>query len=113
MEMEDSALCLVKFDSGVRAVTTVGLFAQKNRMELKLFGTVDYAEMLQSLQNPLSTAIQMFATGTSKYFQPHFAELRYFVNCISSGITPSPPGEDGLRDLEAILLAYKSQTDLE
>ena len=112
MDMEDSALCIAKFDSGVRAVITVGWFTQKNRMELRLFGTVDHADSRQRLQNPLNTAVQVFATGTSKYFQPHFAELGYFAHCVSRDLTPSPSGEDGLRDLEAILLAYKNQISL-
>jgi predicted dehydrogenase len=113
MDMEDSAICLAKFESGVRAVITVGWFAQKNRVELKLFGTVDHAEMRQRPQNPLATAAQVLTTGTSKYFQPHFAELQYFTQCINKDLTPSPTGEDGLRDLEAISLAYKNQISLE
>ena len=113
MDMEDSAICLAKFESGVRAVITVGWFAQKNRVELKLLGTVDHAEMRQRLQNPLATAAQVLTTGTSKYFQPHFAELQYFTQCVSKDLTPSPSGEDGLRDLEAISLAYRNQISLE
>ena len=112
MDMEDSALCLAKFTSGVRAVITVGWFAQKNKMEFKLFGTVDHYDAPQRLQNPLNTAVQVFATGTSKYFQPHFAELGYFAHCVNRDLTPSPSGEDGLKDLEAILLAYKNQISL-
>ena len=112
MDMEDSALCLAKFDSGARAVITAGWFAQKNRVELKLFGTVDHAEMRQRLQNPLATAAQVLTTGTSKYFQPHFAELQYFTQCVNKDLTPSPTGEDGLKDVEAISLAYRNQISL-
>jgi predicted dehydrogenase len=112
MDMEDSAICLAKFESGVRAVITAGWFAQKNRVELKLFGTVDHAEMRQRLQNPLATAAQVLTTGTSKYFQPHFAELQYFTQCVIKDLTPSPTGEDGLKDIEAILLAYENQISL-
>jgi len=112
MDMEDSALCLAKFESGARAVITAGWFAQKNRVELKLFGTVDHAEMRQQLQNPLATAAQVLSTGTSKYFQPHFAELQYFTHCVRKGLTPSPTGKDGLKDLEAISLAYRNQITL-
>jgi predicted dehydrogenase len=109
MSMEDSAICLAKFESGVRAVITVGWFAQKNQVELKLFGTTNHANVVQRLQNPLITAVQMLTTGTSKYFQPHFAELQYFTHCVGHDLTPSPSGEDGLRDIEAISLAYKNQ----
>jgi predicted dehydrogenase len=109
MDLEDSAICLAKFESNVRAVITVGWFSQKIQLELKLFGTVNHATTQQQLQNPLNTAAQVLTTGTSKYFQPHFAELQYFENCLSQDLVPSPSGEDALKDLEAISLAYKNQ----
>jgi UDP-N-acetylglucosamine 3-dehydrogenase len=112
MDLEDSAICLVKFDSGVRAVLTLGWFSQKNQLELKLFGTVSHASVQQRLQNPLITAIQMLTSGTSKFFQAHYAELQYFVKCLNEESTPSPSAEDGLKDLEAISLAYKNQIHL-
>jgi hypothetical protein len=67
------------------------------------------ASVQQRLQNPLAAAIQVLTTGTSKYFQPHFSELQYFVQCLNQDLPPSPSGEDGLKDLEAISLAYKNQ----
>lgn len=109
MDLEDSAICLAKFESNVRAVITLGWFSQKNQLELKLFGTINHATIQQRLQNPLNTAAQMLTTGTSKFFQPHFAELQYFENCLCKDLVPSPSGEDGLKDLEAIMLAYKNQ----
>jgi|SRR5271157_2446439 len=112
MDMEDSAICLAKFKSGIRAIITVGWFSQKNRLELKLLGTIDHAETMQRLQNPLSTAVQFLTTGSSRFFQPHFAELQYFVQCVSKDSVPSPSGEDGLKDLEAISLAYRNQIRL-
>jgi predicted dehydrogenase len=112
MNLEDSAICLTKFDSGVRAMLTLGWFSQKNQLELKLFGTVSHANVQQRLQNPLITAIQMVTSGTSKFFQSHFAELRYFADCLMQDLSPSPSGEDGLKDLEAISMAYKNQIHL-
>jgi hypothetical protein len=38
----------------------------------------------------------------------YFAELQYFVNCIIHNLKPSPSGEDGLKDLEAIFLATRA-----
>jgi predicted dehydrogenase len=113
IDLEDSAICLAKFESNVRAVITVGWFSQKNQLELKLFGTVGHANVQQRLQNPLTTAVQVLTTGTSKFFQPHFAELQYFVRCLSQDLPISPSGEDALKDLEAISLAYKNQIVLD
>jgi predicted dehydrogenase len=113
MDLEDSAICLAKFESNVRAMMTVGWFSQKNQVELKLFGTVGHANVQQRLQNPLATAVQVLTTGSSKFFQPHFAELQYFVTCLGKDSPLSPSGEDGLKDLEAISLAYKNQISLD
>lgn len=112
MDLEDSAICIAKFESGVRAVITLGWFSQKNNLELKLFGTVDHAGVQQRVQSRLKSAIQMLTVGTSKFFQPHFAELQYFAKCLSEDISPSPTGEDALKDLEAISLAYQNQIRL-
>lgn len=113
MDLEDSAICLARFESGTRAMITVGWFAQKNQLDVRFFGTVDHANVQQRLQNPLVTAIQMLTTGRSKFFQPHFAELQYFVTCLRKDLPLSPSGEDGLKDLEAISLAYKNQITLD
>jgi UDP-N-acetylglucosamine 3-dehydrogenase len=112
MDLEDSAICLAKFKSGVRAVITLGWFSQKNNLELKLYGTVNHANVQQPIQSRVKSAIQMLTVGTTKFFQPHFAELQYFVNCLNEEISPSPTGEDALKDLEAISLAYQNQITL-
>jgi len=55
----------------------------------------------------------MLATGKPKFYEPHYAELQYFVRCLIEDSSPSPSGQDGLKDLEAISLAYKNQLQLE
>jgi predicted dehydrogenase len=112
MDLEDSAVCLAKFKSGIRAVITLGWFSQKNNLELKLFGTVDHTSVQQRIQSRFKSAIQMLTVGTSKFFQPHFAELQYFAKCLNEDTSPSPTGEDALKDLEAISLAYQNQIRL-
>jgi predicted dehydrogenase len=112
MDLEDSAICLARFESGTRAVMTVGWFAQKNQLDVKFLGTVNHANVQQRLQNPLVTAIQVLTTGSSKFFQPHFAELQYFATSLAQNSPLSPSGEDALKDLEAISLAYKNQIRL-
>jgi hypothetical protein len=54
----------------------------------------------------------MLTSGTSKFFQSHFAELQYFTNRIIKDLPPSPSGQDALKDLEIIEQAYKNQTIL-
>jgi predicted dehydrogenase len=51
----------------------------------------------------------MLTTGTSQFYHAHKAELQHFVNSPINDKTPTPTGEDGLKDLEAIEKAYKNQ----
>jgi predicted dehydrogenase len=112
LDFEDSAICLTKFDSGTKAVITVGWFLQGYVLRTEFFGTVNHALAEHSPGNVLLTAAQMLVTGKSKFHQPHLDELLYFVNCLKTDSTPSPSGEDGLKDLEAISKAYKNQIHL-
>jgi len=113
LDFEDSAVCLTKFDSGTTAVMTVGWFLQGYQLKLELFGTVDQAMAQHRPGNRLLTAAQMLTTGKSKFHQSHLEELQYFADCLKNDSTPSPSGEDGLKDLEAISQAYKNQIRLD
>jgi len=113
MDFEDSAMCLANFKSGTVAAINVGWFSQKLFLEVNLHGSVDHVTVGRVSQNRLLTAVQMLTTGTSKFYQSHFAELQYFVDCLIHDLSPSPSGEDGLRDLEAISMAYKNQIQLD
>ncbi|MDH5483412.1 MAG: Gfo/Idh/MocA family oxidoreductase [Candidatus Bathyarchaeota archaeon] len=113
MDLEDSAICLAKFESGTAAVISVGWFSQKLFLEINLHGSVNNITVGRSRENRLLTAVQMLTTGTSKFFQSHFAGLQYFVDCLIHDLPPSPSGEDGVRDLEAISMAYENQIHLD
>lgn len=113
LDFEDSAICLAKFDSGTKAVITVGWFLQGYVLKIELLGTVDHALTEHRPGNILLTAAQMLTTGKSKFYQAHFDELQYFADCLIKDSVPSPSGEDGLKDLEAITQAYKKQIRLD
>jgi predicted dehydrogenase len=55
----------------------------------------------------------MLTRGISEFYQPHYAELQYFVNRIINDHSPTPSGEDALKDLEVIEEAYKKQIRLD
>ncbi len=112
MPFEDSAICLVKFKNGTKAVISVGWFSHQYHLEVKLFGTVKHAQMQHKPKNKLLTVIQILATNTSRFYQAHLAELQHFVNCLVHNKMPTPTEEDGLRDLEVIEQAYKNQVGL-
>jgi len=112
LDLEDSAVCLTKFDSGTTAVMTVGWFLQGYVLKTEFFGTVDHACAQHRPGNRLLAATQMLTTGKSEFHRPHFDELQYFVNCLKNDLSPSPSGQDGLKDLEIIEQAYKNQIRL-
>ena len=109
MDFEDSALCLAKFSSGTLAVINVGWYSQDYILKFDFLGTMKHASVSHMPPKTLPRAYQMLTKGISSFTQPHFDELQYFVNCVIEDKAPSPSGEDGLRDLEAISKAYKNQ----
>jgi predicted dehydrogenase len=112
LDFEDSAICLSKFESGTSAVITAGYFSQAYKVEIELFGTVGHAFAQHRPGNRLIAATQMLVKGRSDFYNAHFDELNYFVNCLINDSSPSPSGQDGLKDLEAISLAYKNERQL-
>jgi predicted dehydrogenase len=113
LDLEDSAICFTKFQSGTTAIITVGWFLQGYQLKIELLGTVDKAIAERHPGNRFLTALQMLTTGRSEFYQPHFNELHYFADCIIKDSSPSPCGEDGLKDLEAIYQAYHNGMRLE
>ena len=112
MDFEDRATCLTKFNSGTFAIIDVGWFSQEFKLKIELLGSVSHATVQHTSSHPIRTAIQMLTTGRSKFRESHYKELEYFVNCLIEDLFPSPSGEDGFKDLEAISLAYKNQIHL-
>jgi predicted dehydrogenase len=112
MDFEDSAMCIAKFDSGTIALINVGWFSQEYFLKLNFFGSVKAASAEHSPSSILTSAFQMLATGKSKFYQGHFDELRHFVGCIINDQPPLFSGQEGLKDIEAISLAYENQIKL-
>jgi predicted dehydrogenase len=108
LDLEDSAICFTKFESGTTAIITVGWFLEGYQLKIELLGTLDKAIAERRPGNLFLTTAQMLTTGMSAFYQPHFNELQYFANCLIEDCSPSPSGKDGLKDLEAIYKAYKN-----
>jgi len=113
MDFEDSALCLARFETGTIAVINAGWFSQDFLLRVDLFGSVKNATASHATSNPILTVAQILTTGTSHFYLPHLAELKHFVNCLIHDLPPSPSGEDGLKDLEAIVQAYQNEIRLD
>ena len=113
LDLEDSAICLAKFESGTTAIITVGWFLQGYQLKIEFFGTIDHACAQHRPGNRLLAAARMLTIGKSEFHRHHFEELQHFVNCLIKDLPPSPSGQDGLKDLEAISQAYKNQIQLD
>lgn len=112
LEFEDSAVCVAQFESGTTAVINVGWFSQMYQQKIEVFGTVKHATFNNIPPKRLLAAIQMLSTNTTTFFRAHTAELEHFANCIFQDAKPSPSGIDGLKDLQAIEMAYKNSVSI-
>lgn len=108
LDFEDSAFCVAKFASGTTAVINVGWFSQMYQQKIEVFGSVKHATFNNIPPKRVVAAIQMLSTNTTSFFQAHTAVLEHFAFCILNDLKPSPSGIDGLKDLQAIELAYKN-----
>ena len=112
MDFEDSAMCLVKFDSGTVALVNVGWYSQEYTFKIDLFGSTQSVSVQNSPPRALSAVVQMLATGSSRFYQPHLDELQHFLYCVINDLPPASSGRDGVKDMEAIRLAYKNKLGL-
>ena len=108
MDVEDHAICIAKLSSGQIAIINVGWFSQESQIKVELQGTVKHASANHTSSNKIITAIQLLTRGTPKFYLPHLWEISHFVHCVRHDLPPSPSGNDALRDLETIALAYKN-----
>jgi predicted dehydrogenase len=115
-DFEDHAICIAHFTSGTTAIINVGWFSKKAVVGAELFGTVSHASAYHHSPSNLSRAqiaIQLLLGRTPNFFMPYLKEASHFVNCIKEDMQPSPSGEEALKDLESISLAYKNQIHLD
>lgn len=111
-DFEDHAICIIKFESGTKAIINVGWFSQEATLGVELYGTVAHTSRSQSSSNKLITAMNLLIGKTPRFFIPYEKEISHFVQCIREDEKPSPSGECGLQDLEAITQAYNNPTHL-
>jgi len=113
LDVEDHATCVAKFQSGIVAIVNVGWFSEERQLKVELFGTVKHAFVTHNPQNRIVTALQLLATNSCKYNLQYIRELEHFVHCVGHDLQPLTSGNDALKDLETISLAYKNKIVLE
>jgi len=113
LDFEDHATCILKFQSGPIAIVNAGWFSQQTQIRVELLGTVAHASASHEPPSKVKTAIQLMTRRTTDFYIPFLRELSYFTECLRHDLPSSPSGEDALKDLEAISLAYKNQIRLD
>lgn len=109
MDFEDHATCIARFTSGPIAIINVGWFSRELQVKVELLGTVKHGVTGHAPSNRILTAIKCLAGINPQFYSPFLREIEYFVHCVKNDSTPSPSGNDALKDLEAISLAYKNR----
>lgn len=109
MDIEDHATCIAKFESGSISIINVGWFSLEYQLKVELLGTVKHASAHRKPPNRIVAATQQLLFNSSEFWKPHLRELEYFTQCVKHDQPPSPSGNDALKDLEAISLAYKNE----
>ncbi len=108
-DLEDAATCILNFKNGTVAVAKAGWFSKGFIESLQVCGT---AKNMSVQLSPERTSRIIWHGIAKKLGQansdPRFWELRHFVSCIQKDEQPQPSGEEGLRGLQAIALAYKN-----
>ena len=112
LDFEDHAICQLKFQTGQIATVNAGWFSQNAQIRVDLHGTVGHAYATHKPPSKVKTALQLMTRRIPDFYKPFMKELSYFVQCVRQDLPPSPSGEEALKDLETISLAYKNQIRL-
>lgn len=105
MDFEDSATCVLRFQNGTLATLNVGWFSLYHKVQIELYGTTSTASASSKSSRWFDYIKGIFVERPSPTF---FNELKYFVDCLISDVTPVPSGEDGFEDIKIIEEAYKN-----
>jgi predicted dehydrogenase len=108
-DLEDAATCVLKFKNGTVATVKAGWFSKGFIESIQLCGT---AKNILVQMAPESTSTIIWKGISAKFGlanqDSRYLELQHFVNCLQRDEQPQPSGEEGLRSLQAISLAYRN-----
>lgn len=114
MDVEDIATCVLKYKNGPLASVRVGWFSKGFFQSVQVSGTAK--NMFLSLAPSSIFRIISSDIRTKLGWYDHnsmYSEIKYFVDCLLNDESPSPSGEEGLRDLQVIELAYETASRLD
>jgi predicted dehydrogenase len=107
-DLEDAASCVLKFKDGPVVTVKVGWFSKDFLRSFQVCGTTKNVLVRISPQSAVKIASTMIKGRFGLYNSDFYLELEHFVNCLRKDEQPQPSGDDGLRGLEVIQLAYEN-----
>jgi predicted dehydrogenase len=113
MDFEDYAICLCRMKSGTEAVVTTGWFSREASAKVEIFGTSKIMTAERRASNKVITFMQMLFGLPTKFNLPYLWELQHFIDCLREDKSPSTSGEDAVKDLKVISLAYRNAVSLD
>jgi predicted dehydrogenase len=109
LDVEDTAICTIKFKDGPIAVVRAGWFSKTMHQSICVNGTAGNFSKVMSARSKSSFILNDFKKFLHmKTISPALEELKYFADCLLNDSDPSPSGKEGLRDLEIISKAYET-----
>lgn len=110
MSLEDFATCIIRFKNGPLALIKAGWFSKNGLESISICGTANNFSTMPPQKSRLRFIWTDFKknVGVRSTPSPFAEELRYFVDCVLSDVTPSPSGQEGLFDLKIISMAYQN-----
>jgi predicted dehydrogenase len=108
-DLEDTAICVLKFKDGPVATVKVGWFSKDTLESLQVCGTAKNMLVRIFPQSTVKTAWRSITTKFGLHnTDPRYLELEHFVSCLQKDELPQPSGEEGLRCLQVISSAYEN-----
>lgn len=108
MELEDMAICMLKFKNGPVATVKVGWFSKDFMQSIQVCGA---AKNLCVHISPLSPLEIVWKDVKRKFGvnngDSNYLALEYFVKCLQQNEQPHPSGEEGLRCMQVVSRAYE------
>jgi predicted dehydrogenase len=118
-DTDDTGVFLVNWEGGAVSYIESGWWQPHTdgpEAGAQLYGTLGFGQVFPSyleISNPESPEVERVDAGMAPREehgeqQMYDAQMAYFVDCIQTGRTPSPGGEEGLVNMRILAAAYES-----
>ena len=112
MEVEDTAVCLLRFKNGPVGTVNVGWFSRDTMHSVKILGTSRNMHINLTPSNTFKLILRDVKRKFGLHEDSYYLEIKHFVESIQNDREPEPSAEEALHDLKIISMAYKKCTNI-